>query len=86
MSRNKEKQKNELNWLYLSKTNPRKFEKYRNLLIFFFSKTQTTTFSKFISHNTKLLSLFSLKFIRSMNFVDGYPSLNEKSTQHYQYI
>jgi hypothetical protein len=37
MARNKEKQKNELNRLYLSKTNPRKFKKsIKNFRIFSF--------------------------------------------------
>jgi len=36
MSRNKEKQKNELNRLYLSKSNPRKFNKHEKLLIISF--------------------------------------------------
>ncbi len=34
MSRNKEKQKNQLNRLYLSKSNPRKFHRHQNPLIF----------------------------------------------------
>jgi hypothetical protein len=35
MSRNKEKQKNELNRLYLSKSNPRKSERHKKRVLIF---------------------------------------------------
>lgn len=92
MSRNKEKQKNVLNRFYLSKTNPRKFTKLIRCANFLSNlhlakpRRPHLVSKNSIKYKSAYFLLFSLKFIQSMNSVDGYQSSNEKSKQHQQYV